>query len=117
MRIMMFLVVSLIAVPLPSAIDDDRLIFRRGDSNHDGTVDGSDVSYTSSWLFQGGPAPPCLNEADANHDGSVNVSDPVYTSNWLYQGGPEPPAPGPFASSCSESAAPWISCQATCSTL
>jgi len=100
--------------PLPSAVDDDRLIFRRGDANHDGWVDASDISFTTSFLFASGPVPPCMNEADANHDGAVNVSDAIYTSNWLFSGGPEPPAPGPLASSCSLSDSPWLSCVAKC---
>lgn len=83
------------------AWDTDETIYRRGDSNNDGVVNGSDVSHLSAWLFQGGAEPGCLNQADVNDDGSINGSDPVYLASWLWQGGPMPPAPGPYAYSCS----------------
>ena len=80
--------------------EDDSIITRRGDSNHDGVVNGSDLSHLSAWLYQGGAAPPCLNQADVNDDGSIGIADVSYLSNWLYQGGPVPPAPGPYAFTC-----------------
>jgi hypothetical protein len=70
--------------------------FRRGDANSSGFVDVSDPSFISSYLFNGGPQPTCIETADANDDGEVNVSDPTYLASWLFNGGPSPPPPGPF---------------------
>ena len=84
-----------------SLVGDDWTIFRRGDSNNDGSVNGSDPTHLLAYLYDGGPAPGCMNNADANDDGSVNNADAIYLLNWLYGGGPAPPAPGPFATSCS----------------
>lgn len=96
-----------------TGIDADD-IFRRGDSNNDGTVNVTDVSFLYNFLFLGGAEPPCMNQADVNHDGDVDVSDPTYLNNWLFLGGPVPPAPGPYASSCSNSSSPYISCDSSC---
>jgi hypothetical protein len=71
-------------------------LLRRGDANSSGYVDMSDASFISSWLFNGGPVPACLETADANDDGLINVSDVSYLPNWLFSGGPPPPTPGPF---------------------
>lgn len=73
--------------------------FKRGDANQDDAVNLTDSIYLNNYLFQGGPAPPCMDAADVNDDGSVNNSDPIYLNNWLYKGGPAPPPPGP--STCS----------------
>jgi len=93
---------------------NDADIIARGDANHDGSVNISDASYIFSYLYQGGPAPPCLNEADANHDGSVAQSDGIYILNWLYHGGSAPPAPGPFNTTCTTSSSPNPGCAIGC---
>lgn len=96
--------VSAAGVVMAGGPDNDDAILRRGDSNNDQVVNGSDVSHLSAWLFQGGAEPGCLNQADVNDDGSINGSDPVFLANWLYLGGPTPPAPGPYNFTCATDA-------------
>ncbi len=52
----------------------------RGDIDHSGSLNISDVTYFVSYLFVGGAEPPCLAEADLNGDGEVNVED---LAGWL----------------------------------
>ena len=67
--------------------------FRRGDSNGDGRLNISDVSFTLSWLFRGGRAPPCLASVDSNANGRINIADATYALNWFFHGGPQPQGP------------------------
>ena len=90
-------------------LDDDRIL-GRGDANSDHNVNLSDVVYLNNYLFSGGPAPPCMNQADANDDGRVDISDPVYILNWLYMGGSAPPSPGPYNTTCTVDDAPRPGC-------
>lgn len=99
---------------LVSGIGDDLGIIKRGDANHSGAVNIADASFINNYLYNGGPAPPCMNEADANHDGRVDQSDSVYLLNWLFNGGSAPPAPGPYNTSCTHSSSPTISCHSGC---
>jgi hypothetical protein len=48
-----------------------------------------------AYLFQGGPAPPCLDSADVNDDGELDLSDAVYLVGFPFAGGSPPPAPHP----------------------
>ncbi|MFH1372327.1 MAG: hypothetical protein ABII79_00805 [bacterium] len=66
----------------------------RGDVDNNGTLDIGDITYKVAWLFQGGPPPPCIDEADDNGDGTVDVGDLVYEIGFYFQGGP-PPVPCP----------------------
>ena len=93
-----------------AAADNDELVFRRGDANADGTVDMADSSFIGVYAYQQGPAPGCMNDADANHDGVVDGADAYYVANWFLNGSTAPPAPGPFATACSTSPSPTISC-------
>lgn len=93
------------------ASDDD--IIRRGDVNHDASVNVSDAVYLNSFLYQGGAAPPCMNEADVNKDGRVDGSDSAFLLSYLYSGGPAPPSPGPYNSTCTNTY-PYISCASSC---
>lgn len=83
-----------------AGIDPENLIDFRGDANNDKSVNNTDVIFISNYLYNGGPTPPCMNQADVNDDGAVNGSDPVYLSNWLFSDGPPPPAPGPYNPYC-----------------
>jgi hypothetical protein len=65
-----------------------------------GNVDGdigdntnvADLTYLVDFLFRGGPAPPCLDEADVDGGGgSPNVADLTYLVDYLFRGGPPPP--------------------------
>ena len=91
---------------------DEQIIMRRGDANNDGTVDVSDAVYINSYLFQGGPTPPCMNQADANDSGAVDLSDSVFLYQWLYNGGPAPPSPGPYNTQCTIDESPYPGCVA-----
>src|SRR5690606_37845743 len=46
--------------------------------------------YGLSFLFMGGPAPPCRKACDANRDGAFDLSDVVYVLTYLFLGGPAP---------------------------
>ena len=88
---------------------------RRGDVNNDGAVDVSDISALNDYLYNGGTAPPCENQADVDDNGALNVSDSVYLSNYLFQGGPAPPAPGPNNTTCAiDTTTPNLTCYAGC---
>jgi hypothetical protein len=67
----------------------------RGDANVDMQVDIADPILIGEYLFQGGPAPPCMSAADANDDGQVDNTDAVYLYTFLFMGGPRPPQPYP----------------------
>ena len=71
-----------------------------GDSNNNGAVNILDVTYTISYLYKGGAAPPCPAEADANGNCAVNILDVTYTISYLYKGGPAPKCPTPPCSLC-----------------
>jgi hypothetical protein len=59
-----------------------------GDTNGDGLLTVSDVSYINGYLFQGYPEP--YGEADVDECGSVNIFDAVYILDYLFSGGPAP---------------------------
>lgn len=86
---------ALVAAPGASAQDNEPS-FRRGDSNGDARWDISDTIYTLSFLFLGGPAPPCDDAADTNDDGVVDMSDAIWLLQFLFQGAEAPPPPARF---------------------
>ncbi len=104
----------LVGVAARAGIFPEDDIIHRGDSNHDGKVNISDVIHLNNFLFQGGPAPPCMNEADSNDDARVDGSDPVYLANWLYQGGSAPPWPGPANTYCVDEVNSYVGCVVGC---
>ena len=70
--------------------------FLRGDSNDDGRIDVSDSIFTLSYLFLGGPAPPCFDAADIDDSGELDISDGHGVNVFLFLGGSSPSLPGPF---------------------
>lgn len=64
----------------------------RGDVNGDGVgPDIADLVYLVQFMFQGGPPPPCLEEADINGDGiGPDISDLVWLVQFMFQGGAVP---------------------------
>jgi len=68
-------------------------VFRRGDTNADGTSDLSDGLATLGFLFTGDEEPSCLKASDANDDGLVDVSDPMFLLSYLFLGTAPPKAP------------------------
>jgi Peptidase family M28 len=69
-------------------------INNRGNANGDAgdAVNVVDLTFLVQYLFQGGAAPPCKEEADVVVNGSVNVVDLTTLVQRLFQGGPPPPA-------------------------
>ncbi len=63
---------------------------QRGDINHDGSLDITDLTFLVDYFFSGGAAPPCLEEADVNGDGNLDISDLTYLVDYLFGGGPAP---------------------------
>jgi hypothetical protein len=63
----------------------------RGDLDHNGTVNVSDLAYLVDLLFRGGPDAICSEEADIKATGTVTVSDLSYLIDLLFRGGPLPP--------------------------
>jgi hypothetical protein len=65
-----------------------------GNANNDASdaVDLSDLIYLVNYLFLGGPAPVCVEEANTNGDvgGSVDLSDLIHLVNFLFLGGQSP---------------------------
>jgi len=65
----------------------------RGDIDHSGSgPDIADLVYLVAYMFNGGPPPPCMEEADINGDGLAvpDISDLVYLVAYMFQGGPAP---------------------------
>jgi len=66
----------------------------QGVCNGVGTADGrpliTSAIYGLSFLFSGGPAPPCAKACDSNGDGNFDLSDMVHVLNYLFLGGPAP---------------------------
>lgn len=56
-------------------------------------VDAADLTYLVSYLFKGGPQPPCSEEANANGGDNkfVNIADVTYLVGYLWRGWSEPP--------------------------
>ena len=67
-----------------------------------GNVDGdagdnvnvADLTFLVDYLFRGGPAPDCQEEANVDGDAgeNVNVADLTYLVDYLFRGGPPPPS-------------------------
>ncbi|MCH2582130.1 MAG: hypothetical protein MK133_13140 [Planctomycetes bacterium] len=73
-----------------------QVVFVRGDSNGDASVDISDAVATLNYLFVGGgQVLACEDAGDVNDDGALNVTDPVYALSYLFQGGLPPREPFP----------------------
>ena len=68
----------------------------RGNVDYDpaDATDISDLVYLVDYMFTGGPAPECGEEADMNADGVaepiIDISDLVYLVDYMFTGGPQP---------------------------
>lgn len=62
----------------------------RGDVNHSGGRDISDLTYLVEYLWGGGPVPLCPSEGDVNGSGGIDVSDVSYFVDYLFGGGSDP---------------------------
>jgi len=82
---------DLIKNPPPPPRPSD--FFLRGDSNADHNLELADAIHSLSYLFTGGPQPPCLKTADTNDDGLIDITDPIALLQFLFVGGPSPHSP------------------------
>jgi hypothetical protein len=81
--------------------DEDKEFIRGDVKADDGDVDVVDFIFLYNYLYQSGPAPPCMDAADVNDDDDVTVADLVYLNNFIFRSGDPPPPPyGPFPDSC-----------------
>lgn len=71
----------------------EETLFRRGDSDGDGTPTLTDAVYLLAHLFGGGPDASCRKSADSDDNGTLDLSDAVFLLQFLFSGGGEPPAP------------------------
>ena len=69
-------------------------LFRRGDSNADGSLDIADAIFTLGYLFAQAETPSCMDTADSNDDGAIDIADAIATLGRLFGG--EGPLPDPF---------------------
>ncbi|HOP07037.1 MAG TPA: dockerin type I repeat-containing protein [candidate division Zixibacteria bacterium] len=70
-----------------------------GDVNHSGTgPDIADLVYLVNYMFNGGPEPPCMEEAWGIGGGEgIDISDLVYLVGYMFQGfAPPPPCSCPW---------------------
>jgi len=83
---------------------NDRCCVIRGDYNHDGVADISDIVDWVAWAFEvpPGPSPGCVEEVapgsfyypevDCDNSGVIDISDIVYWVTWSFE---SPPGPAP----------------------
>jgi len=67
----------------------------RGDVNNSGGLpDMSDLYFLVEYMFNGGPPPPCSEQANVNGDGLrfPNIADLVYLVDYMFTDGSAPPA-------------------------
>jgi len=62
----------------------------RGDIDHDGGVDPTDVVYFVDYFWRGGYQPWCMQEGDVDDSGGVDPLDAIYLVNYMWNGGPAP---------------------------
>jgi hypothetical protein len=70
----------------------ENALFKRGDSDVDGTVDAADAVKTLMYLYLAGDA-DCLDAMDDNDDGEIDLQDPLTTLFFKFGGVGEIPAP------------------------
>ena len=58
----------------------------------DDVIDISDLVYLVDFMFNGGPEPPCFDEANIDGLSTIDISDLVYLVDYMFQGGPTPPS-------------------------
>jgi len=64
----------------------------RGDVDHNGVRDISDLTYYVDFMFGGGPGAPCPEEGDIDDSGTHDISDLTFYVDFMFGGGAEPPA-------------------------
>ncbi len=69
----------------------------RGDVDRSGAINVADLTMYVAYIFQGGAAPVCADQADVDASGGHNVADLTYLVAYIFKGG-EPPPPCESAS-------------------
>ncbi|NMC42493.1 MAG: hypothetical protein GYA46_01120 [candidate division Zixibacteria bacterium] len=64
-----------------------------GDANNDGKVAIGDAVFIITYVYRGGPAPVCPEEADVTGNGEIGVGDAVYIITYIFRLGPAPICP------------------------
>lgn len=59
-----------------------------GDFDGSGSVDIADLTATVNFMFNGGIAPDCENDADVNISCAVDIADMTARVNYMFKGGP-----------------------------
>lgn len=62
------------------------------DGDESDICDIADLIYLVSYMFSGGPEPPCLKETDVDANGSIDVGDLTFLVSYMFSGG-FPPQP------------------------
>ncbi len=62
----------------------------RGDFDHNGVVDSTDIYALSSYMYYDGFYPGCWKEADVDGDQDIDIADLIYLSQYVSQSGPDP---------------------------
>ncbi len=76
---------------LGAGIEQEIIIFFRGDINGDNSVNISDASLLADYLFSGADEPDSCEEVwDVDSSGSANIADVNFLFNYLFAGGPAP---------------------------
>ncbi len=76
---------------LPGAITvTGPVCLNKGDFDHNGRVDVSDIVGWISWSFEGGDPPVLQVELDMDNSDQIDVADIVYWIRWSFNGGPDP---------------------------
>jgi hypothetical protein len=63
----------------------------RGNTDGEGGISVTDLTYLVDYLFFNGDAPPCPEEGNVDAEGAINVADVTYLVDYLFFEGSEPP--------------------------
>jgi len=79
------------------SVRDREPVFKRGDTDGNGSLDLTDVIRTLTWQFVGGVEISCPDAADIDDDGEISLTDAIRSLSYQFAGiagtAPEPPGP------------------------
>ena len=83
----------LLSGAIDAGVEQEIIIFFRGDVDGSGSVNLSDAVQLADYLFAGGTEPEsCEAVWDVDDSGSANITDVNFLFNHLFAGGPAPPS-------------------------
>jgi len=59
-----------------------------GDFDGNGSVDIADLTASVAFMFTGGPAATCANDADVDASCAIDIADITYRVKFMFKGGP-----------------------------